>query len=88
MITQKAALVGCRSGPWISTANMKNQQVRIEGPAGVIVRIDHKTPEFVTELVGAGVHDPLKDSDWMRLSVVEGAPDSVLGFVMSGGSRD
>lgn len=85
MATQKAALVGCREGPWVSTSNMRNLRLKFAGSG--IVRVVQKFPSGTEDIVhhfnGAGEHK-LEDLPWTKVSLFEGDPAAALCFLVSG----
>jgi hypothetical protein len=87
MITQKAALIGCKEGPWISTSELRNQKLVVKGPAGVVVDVQQKHGEVESwwQADGPGIHEMPADGDWLKLRLRDGSSPSVLCFVLSGG---
>ena len=84
MATQKAALVGCKEGPWVSTSNMRNLRLHAKVPAGTKLRVlQREKNHTVCYDAEAGI-TKLDDFPWTKVLMLEGDPVSALCFLVSG----
>jgi hypothetical protein len=82
MVTQKAALVGCKEGPWISTSNMPGLRLKVKGGEDIHVRVEQPECDAI-EVIGAGIHR-LTDAAWTRVSVIGGSAGAAFCFLIAG----
>jgi hypothetical protein len=80
----KAALVGCRVGPWVPIHGLIEPELRASGEAGSIFNIEHV--EGKSTSVGCGTHR-LSKGTFLRVSVVEGDPENAICVILAGGRR-
>jgi hypothetical protein len=80
----KAALVGCAKGPWIPIHGLIKPELDAAGEEGSVFHIEHV--EGKSTSVGCGKH-PVSEGTFLRVSVVEGDPETALCVILSGGRR-
>jgi hypothetical protein len=89
-VIRKAALVGCKEGPWVSLAGMLSPHLRVSLRAGTKLRVDHQNGKVMGSItvLRSGLHELYKTADFARVSVVEGDHESVLCDIISRGYPD
>lgn len=77
---RKAALVGCKEGPWIAIHGLIKPQLRAQGAAKF--RVEHTDGRFQEVL--DGTHD-IGEGSFIRILVVNGDHETALCDIISGG---
>ena len=85
MATQKAALVGCKEGPWVSTSGMRDLGLKVQAELGsklMVLQTDGER-QVAHQLDDVGYHK-LHDLPWTKVSLLSGDHSSALCFLVSG----
>lgn len=76
----KAALIGCKDGPWIPTHSLVQPRLRTQGEEGTIFRVDYEGGTYFN--VGLGEH-PIDKGGFVKVSVLEGNHESALCHILA-----
>jgi hypothetical protein len=85
---RKAALVGCKEGPWVAIHGLVKPQLRAQGGPGTKFAVSRFEGDDGVILLNLppGVHD-IEEGTFIRVSVLEGNHEEALCDIISGGRR-
>lgn len=86
---RKAALVGCKEGPWVSLMDMGEPEIRAKMPPGTRLRVEHMNGKPMADLLvlRAGSHELRRGAHFARVIVEVGDCETVLCDFISRSAR-
>jgi hypothetical protein len=82
MMIRKAALVGCKEGPWVAIHGLVEPRLRAQGAERF--GVEHSNGKKF-EVPAGSIH--IGEGTFVRITVLEGDPEQALCDIISGGRR-